>query len=68
VAAAAVTDGDNALVVATVATTLRTEKAFFRLRAFRQLGKVADAHISPTRVIRFVSSNTHCINLAIKLR
>ena len=68
VAAAAMANGNNALIVATVATTLRTEKAFFRLRAFRQLGKVADAHISPTRVIRFVSSNTHYVNLAIILR
>jgi hypothetical protein len=59
--AASVTDGDDALVIATAAALLRTKKALLRLRALRQLGKIADAHVSPTRVIRFISSNSHFI-------
>ena len=61
VSAAAVAHGDHALIIATATALFRAQQAFLRLRAFGQLGEVANAHVSPTSVIRSIFSNTHLL-------
>ena len=62
VAAAAMTAGDDALIVAATGTTLRFKKRLLYLCARSQISKIADAGIAAARRGGFVMTNSHFTN------
>jgi hypothetical protein len=59
--AAAMPNRNETLVIPPVRSTLRKQQTLFRGDIFRNISEVADTHISPPGIVRFVFFYAHVI-------